>query len=370
MKDQKKLSRRAMLRSGAVATGALIAGGASGVAGARPGNGKDRQCDLVVPDEYESVQEAVDDADAGDTICVRPGTYTENVTVDVEVTLRGRTPADSENPAVIDGWVSLDADGSQLRQMVVSRTSPFTTSGFTPDPFGVRVTASDTVVAGNIVRDLTDTADPDKWGALNGIQVFGSESLSDVTVRDNEVRDITKEVVGGVAGIKLQADVTAVEVTGNSVTDLHSSGWGWGVVLTGSGSADGYPEDVLVEDNTVDRLNDGTEYDVVESRDAVPYPGSAFGVDAGAKADEATVRYNNLLAPNGAESKDEEDTLVAECNWWGSKSGPTDEDNPDGEGTWALERGSATIDFRPWLNAPAPSRACVGGEDESDGRGQ
>lgn len=361
------ISRRAVLRNSAVATGGLIASGATGTIAATPGKGKsqNQKCELVVPDDYGTIQDAVDNSNSGTTICVEPGTYSENISVDAEVTIRGRTAPTSGRPAVIDGWISLDADGAELYRMVVTRTSQFTTSdGFTPDPFGVRVAASNTVIADNIIYDLTD-APNNNWGAINGIQVFGDEQLSNVMIRANEVRNTTKEVIGGVAGVKLQAAVTDVEITGNSVTDLHSPGWVWGVVLTGSSSTEGHPKKVLVEENTMDRLNDGSQFDVFEGdnegRASAPYPGSAFGIDEGAGADKATVRYNNLAAPNGAESKDENNTLVMECNWWGAKSGPTNNDNSDGEGSWAVERGDATIDFTPWLTAPAPSRACVGG---------
>jgi len=379
--NKNSVTRRDALKHGALASGALITGGAVGTAGAKPGNekGKDQTCDVVVPEDYATIQAAVDNAASGDTICVLPGTYSENVSVDAGVTLRGRTAPNSGRPAVIDGWVSLDADGSELRRTVVTREEGFTTPGsFTPDPFGVRVTASETAVTNNVIHRLTDVPenmDADesvtKWGTINGIQIFGSDQLSNVRIRNNEVRDTNKEVVGGVAGIKLQADLSGVEITGNSVTDLHSSGWVWGVVLAGSESANDHPKNVLVQDNTMDRLNDGSVYEVTEGRDGTPYPGSAFGIDGGAEADEATVKYNNLLAPNGAENKDEDNTLVAECNWWGASSGPYDgEDNPDGDGTWALERGAATIDFTPWLNAPAPSRSCVGGIDRGNGHGQ
>lgn len=372
MGAKKSLTRREALKHGALASGALLSGGGVGTVGATPGNGagNGQNCDIVVPRDYESIQAAVDNANSGDSICLRPGTYSENVSVDVGVTLRGRTAPNSGRPAVIDGWVSLDAAGSKLHKTKVTRTTPFTASGFTPDPFGVRVTANDTTVANNIVTGLTDVASPSKWRAINGIQVFGRNQVSNVTIRNNEVRDTRKEVVGGLAGIKLQADQTTVDVAGNSITDLHSSGWVWGVVLAGSGSAEGYPKNVVVQKNTMERLNDGSVHNVDEERDAVPYPGSAFGIDNGAKANEATVTYNNLLAPNGMESKDSENRLVAECNWWGAKSGPTDSKNPDGTGTWAFERGDATIAFTPWLNAPAPSRSCIGGRDRGTGRGQ
>jgi D-aminopeptidase len=117
--------------------------------------------------------------------------------------------------------------------------------------------------------------------------------------------------------------------------------------------------------HTAEALNDGSMYDVFsganEGRDSAPYHGSAFGIDEGARAEKTTLRQNNLLAPNGAESKDEHSELTAQCNWWGAKAGPTHDDNSDGTGTWALERG-ATIEYTPWLIAPAPANACRGGD--------
>ena len=40
---------------------------------------------IYVPDNYTKIQWAVDNASAGDTIIVRPGTYIENVNVDKSV---------------------------------------------------------------------------------------------------------------------------------------------------------------------------------------------------------------------------------------------------------------------------------------------
>jgi len=127
---------------------------------------------------------------------------------------------------------------------------------------------------------------------------------------------------------------------------------------------------VTIEDNRISELNDGSRYDVFdggnEGRDATPFPGSAVGVD-GADPDEVTVRHDDLLAPNGAENKDGSAAPVAECNWWGDRSGPTHPDNQDGSGTWALGRGGAAVDYTPWLTAPAPSNRCRGGTKRGGG---
>jgi len=50
-------------------------------------------------------------------------------------------------------------------------------------------------------------------------------------------------------------------------------------------------------------------------------------------------------------------TVNAECNWWGSPTGPTNPNNPGGAG----EEVVGDADFTPWLTAPTPVGACIGG---------
>jgi parallel beta helix pectate lyase-like protein len=51
-------------------------------------------------------------------------------------------------------------------------------------------------------------------------------------------------------------------------------------------------------------------------------------------------------------------TVNAECNWWGSSTGPTDLiSNPGGTG----EEVVGDADYTPWLTAPTPVGACIGG---------
>jgi len=54
---------------------------------------------IVVPDDYATIQKAINAADSGDTICVRAGTYRENVVVNKTVSLVGKNKVTT----IIDG---------------------------------------------------------------------------------------------------------------------------------------------------------------------------------------------------------------------------------------------------------------------------
>jgi hypothetical protein len=57
-------------------------------------------------------------------------------------------------------------------------------------------------------------------------------------------------------------------------------------------------------------------------------------------------------------------TLNAECNWWGSATGPIAATNPGGTG----EEVVGDADFTPWLTAPAPGGPCFGGVPSTPGK--
>src|SRR5207244_2813856 len=62
---------------------------------------------------------------------------------------------------------------------------------------------------------------------------------------------------------------------------------------------------------------------------------------------------DGLLVDTGAH----DGTVDAQCNWWGSPTGPIAASNPGGTG----EEVVGDADFTPWLTAPRPIGACIGG---------
>lgn len=88
-----------MTRIGGTAI-ALTAGVPSAVGAGSPSRGGP-PADTVVPDDYSTIQAAVDAASSGDTVLVDGGTYREQVLIDKDLTLKG------ENGATIEALDSL-----------------------------------------------------------------------------------------------------------------------------------------------------------------------------------------------------------------------------------------------------------------------
>lgn len=122
--ESQAVSRRSILRSGAIAGAiATIGVGAGSVSASQ------HACDHIVEDG-DSVQAAIDEADEGDRICVSSGTYDEELVVDTpDVTIVGND----------DPIVESDAGGGQ--------------------PI-VEVTASDVTVVGLTVQATAPGASP------------------------------------------------------------------------------------------------------------------------------------------------------------------------------------------------------------------
>lgn len=373
-------ARRTVLRSAAVA--AVTGGGLSILTGEAAA----LDCSVVVDDsggaDYVSIQDAIDDASDGDAICVRAGTYVEDVSVDKRVTVAGADDPGGSAAAVVDGSVEISASGATVRRLKVAPTGTYTPDGV--DPYGILVTGTvqDVTVRENVVAGIE--ADSDGGGGsitINGIQVWndGDDLLTGTVLRDNVVRDLHNEGgdewpdYGGAAAIKVQGVVRGTAVVKNTIESIHSAGWTYGVVTTHTSNAPGTsPLQTTVRGNTIREVNDGSVYDVRTDPESAPYPGSAFAIDGDSRASAATVNYNNFQrTPIGAQNKDDTSQLDAECNYWGHATGPEADDNPRGRGA----KVTGDVDYRPWSRhriCPERHREtdCRGGSDQDQGQGQ
>ncbi|MCK4432865.1 MAG: right-handed parallel beta-helix repeat-containing protein [Methanomicrobia archaeon] len=70
---------------------------------------------ITVPDDYPSIEEAISNADEGDTIKIRTGEYTENITIDKRLTLEGQD-------STLNGRITIDAKNVKISNIIIKNS--------------------------------------------------------------------------------------------------------------------------------------------------------------------------------------------------------------------------------------------------------
>jgi nitrous oxidase accessory protein len=160
---------------------------------------------LVVPDDYVTIEWAVGNATAGDTVYVKSGTYNERgFVIDKPLSFIGE---DCSNTILIGGYAGITGGGST----VVIKADNVTVSGFTirsydfDTPawyfFGICVDANNCNITGNIIENCD-------CGIWNG----GSLStVSSVTISNNTIQNNLH------AGIEFEGTAYNITITDNII---------------------------------------------------------------------------------------------------------------------------------------------------------
>ena len=345
-------------------------------------------CDDVVNDG-ESVQASLDAATGGETVCVGPGTYVENLDVQKPITLRSIAGPDV---------TTLQGLGGPSGVAIRVRARDVTLRGFTiknpTGAFGIDIsetpTTDNVLIENNVFTDIgpsSDDCNPLCFGA-QGIWV---EQGDGIVIRGNTFTNLTGE--GSTKAVLIsQSTVTTPLVTNlifednviNGIVSNQRGGYGFQTAGPTTG--------LIVRNNTIQNLTGlwatgiGLESDtpnaLVQGNTLQNFTGTTYGsvgvnVESNPSAATITVAQNNFLSglDAGAVNKVTGTTLNAEDNWWGDASGPADPDgttevppctadpktevNADGTGASAPGPDSALIpddwgyvDYCPWATSP------------------
>lgn len=377
---------------------------------------------INVPGDYDTIQEAVNAANPGDTIIVAAGTYNESIVVNKSLTLLGAQADVDPRPSVggrpgpesiivssttalsigvggdnvvVNGFTfeshinssspnvveAVDAKYPQILYNIVYNTNP---GGASNEGIKVRKSGdSGAVVSYNYVYDIPKPGDAINFDRVNGgiisyneVRNIGSENAAvyiynslGTTIEGNLV-DTTTQNDGIKLGNKGGQDAAKIggSIINNTVRDTVQDG----ITI--------YMSDVLVAGNDVSgsTSENGAIYlafgisNIIIQSNCVRYNSlrthkhvDAAGILLESRVNAATVTVNNNSikgnTPYGVTNK-AADTLDAKGNWWGDASGPYHETlNPTGTGDSVSDR----VLFVPWLTGLAYTgeTSFAGGDD-------
>jgi hypothetical protein len=235
---------------------------------------------VVAKDEsgdYTSIQTAVDNVSSGAVISVEAGRYDEQVSIDKsDITIFGA----GQGETIIDAAegetgtnrarVTIEASGVTIRELTVTNAGASASSDevqgiFVGDPDGT--------------DDITDTAitqveitDIDGGGAEKSTEGIHAKTYNEGAAVDGlnisgvTIAGISKSTWGA-NGIKIQAGVNNVTISDSTVKNV-SGLWAYGVVLTPSSNEAGVPQDVRLENSSIEDVS------------AREYTGVGIGIDS------------------------------------------------------------------------------------------
>ena len=351
----------------------------------------------------KTIQAAINKALSGDTINVAAGTYPESAAVPLIVnktlTLLGaqagvdaRTRVGAESVVTDPHGTSVSAsnvviDGFTVENSVMN----FTGFGIWLNPGVSGTHIVNNIIQDNIVGIGLANAGPSqaliqhnliqnntKPGSASGSGIYtdqfvGGAIVNDVLIDENAFKGHAG--FGGVINISNTASAGGVfnlEVSTN-LFDMNSRAVVWFNTHDSTIHDNKITNSTFVGSAAI-RLFDNNSNLSILSNDLITGVGHAIRLSdlglVGGPSSNVVIHENNIeffvltgltvdTFPAGHVG-----TVNAECNWWNSSTGPTNASNPSGTG----EEVVGDADFTPWLTAPAPGGACLGGVASTPGK--
>ncbi len=314
---------------------------------------------------FATIQAAIDDATAGDTIQVAAGTYAEDVDVTKAVTLLGPNAGTPGNGTRVDEAVIQGTNASWVSLYVEPDVPGVTIKGFKFD--GVNLNPGTSYVVGVAGDSSGLTVQNNVFVNHNDMAIMTSgvyydngwkydKWLTGILIKDNLITNPTPSTSGYNFGIYLQSSLGSV--TGNVVTNMRN-----GIQVQPYWNT---PGGGTISGNTFEAYRTGIYFNYTQNATAdwdftgntvagIAYPTGVDPVRFNAirvetfSAGQVDFSYNQVLlgASNATEQYQYFETAVtggtssATPNWWGSILGP------------AAGKYSGTAAFDPWCGDAA-----------------
>jgi hypothetical protein len=357
---------------------------------------------------YPSIQSAVNDPSCN-PINVAAGTYPENVTIPMTRSSLILNGAQAGNPVAgrtfAVGESTITGTGLSLPDITIYAANVII-DGFSLQNLNqstgilIKTTGDNALITNNIIQGIGGVSFADNTQAIylengpDGVTVVGNkisviagiktsnggvfigDSTSanpslNILIEGNSISDIVSATKGAYAiHINNGNGVTAnsgLQILNNTIDDLVGGGWVHAIALEANTPG------VVVNGNAISNL--------VSPPFTLPPPlpplvistAVAVWFEANPSLGTAKVNQNNFnvtVAAYGIAVQNAQIMPIPSaadvdgtCNWWGDSNGP----GPVGPSVTGAQV-SFNVDFTPWLIAPAPGAACVGGVASTPGK--
>jgi hypothetical protein len=346
-----------------------------------------------------TIQAAINKASSGDTINVAAGTYPElapgPLTVNKTLTLLGAQSGVDARGRVAAESIITDSQGTWVtaNNVVINgfTIQDSTNGGFTG--FGILMGAGTTgtqvlnnIIQGNIAGiGLSNSGGAQGLIQRNQIQsnnqaggASGTGIYTDQFVSGGAVKNVLVEenafIGNNNAGIDMSNTDAANGVSNLEVSTNSFDMNGRGLVLFNTHVSKIHDNSITnstLAGSAAIRIFDNNSDLSILDNDLIIGAGHAIrsSVIIGlGPSSKVVIHENNIedfaLTGLTVDPGSHTGTVDAECNWWNSSTGPANPNNPGGTG----EEVVGDADFTPWLIAPAPGGACVGGVPSTPGK--
>lgn len=303
---------------------------------------------------YPTVAQAVTAGDAGDTVEVLTGSYTENLSIDDDITVTSRGTAAA---TTITGTATITGtgDGATLDDLTITGTVTVATGADNAQLSGNEFATSVAVAAGSMNVDVTNN----DFNGAGPVALSHAASASEIS--DNDFGPVGTSVLGAVstdAAIDLfggstlvnnnRLDGAAVGTSADPAAAIRLNNTADGAII--SGHADIRNNDIGV------LIGNGVSGAHLEENTIVD--NTLVGVDIDLSAGDDNGGHDNSISSNGGAAPTNlgvrnRSAFIADFshNWWGHASGPTHANNPATELGVTGDRVDGDVDWLTWCVA-------------------
>jgi nitrous oxidase accessory protein NosD len=327
---------------------------------------------IHVPDDYDTIQKAIDAASDRDTITVAAGLYKENIVIDKSLTLKGaQAGVDARTRSGAETIIEPDEEEAGI-SITTTDGRVIVIDGLTVQNGAHGIINSEYVEAGlGVKADITvknvRVLNPGEFGisltfTINATVEHCYVENAEIAINAGAVEPTpptvatftNNKVVNSRFGITGYLARSLIE--GNLITDFPDGGVGISCQCLNT----------TIKNNTVTNYSQGTaltfekshhdrpssENVIVEGNNFTKNRHGIHVFDTQETLTGITVNFNNIDNFLSGVQNQGGGTLDATRNWWGNSTGPLHlKLNRDGTGNSV----SDNVDFEPWLGAPLVS---------------